>query len=282
MQEQIRTTGFGYWDGRIVPVNEIRIAPQDLGVLRGYGVFDVMRTENGKPFLLDKHWARLENSAATLDLKLPISKEEYENILDQLLEKNGFMQASIRTVLTGGPSADSFLPEGNETFFILITDFHGLEERFYTDGAKVMTLDFNRDFPQAKITQYVTAIKNAKRKRDADALEILYVQNGKVLEASTSNFAFFAGDVLVTPKMEILLGITRDLTIRLAKENGFTVEERDVSWEELLAADEVLLMATNKYIVPVVQVDEHAIGNGKSGLRTKKLMQAMQEFIRNY
>jgi branched-chain amino acid aminotransferase len=279
---QDTTRHFGYWNGRIVPVNEIHIQPQDLGVLRGYGVFDVMRTENGKPFLLNKHWTRLENSATILDLKLPVSQEEYTDIISRLLKKNGFAQSSIRTVLTGGPSEDAFLPEGNESFFILITPFHGLNEQYYTDGAKIITLDFSRDFPQAKITQYVTAIKNAKRRKEADALEILYVRDGKVLEASTSNVAIFLSDILVTPKQDILLGITRDLTLQLAEENGFTVEEREVSWEELLRADEVLLTATNKYIVPVVQVDEHTVGDGKPGLRTKKLMQAMQEFVAKY
>ena len=280
MQEALQT--FGYWNGRIVPVEDMHISPQDLGVLRGYGVFDVMRTENGKPFLLDKHWARLENSAATLDLTLPVSKEVYGTILSELLQKNGFAQSSIRTVLTGGPSEDSFLPQGKETFFILVTPFHGLEERYYTDGAKLMTLDFSRHLPQAKITQYIAAIKNAKRKKEMDALEILYVQDGKALEASTSNFALFIGDTLVTPKQDILLGITRDLTLRLAKEAGFAVEEREVTWEEVAAADEVLLMATNKYIVPVVQVDERVVRDGKPGARTKKLMQAMQEFVRAY
>lgn len=280
MQE--KTQQFGYWNGRVVPVEEIYIQPQDLGVLRGYGVFDVMRTENGKPFLLEKHWARLENSAATLELKLPLSQEEYTQVIRQLLEKNGFAQASIRTVLTGGPSEDSFLPEGRETFFILVSQFHGLDELYFRDGAKVMTLDFSRHLPQAKITQYVAAIKNAKRKRERDALEILYVRGGKVLEASTSNFALFSGEILITPKQDILLGITRDLTLKLAREAGFFVEEREVSWEELLGADEVLLTATNKYIVPVVQVDEHVIGKGTPGVRTEKLMQAMREFVKNY
>lgn len=273
---------FGYWDGRIVPVGEIQIAPQDLGVLRGYGVFDVMRTENGKPFLLDKHWARLENSAATLGLKLPVSKDGYMDILRQLIEKNGFPQSSIRTVLTGGPSSDAFLPEGHETFFILVTPFHDLDERYFTEGAKVMTLDFNRHLPQAKITQYVAAIKNAKRKREMDALEILYVRDGKALEASTSNFAIFFGDTLVTPKQDILLGITRDLTLRLARESGFAVEEREITWDEVLRADEMLLTATNKYIVPVVKVDEHVIGDGTPGARTKKLLQVMREFAAGY
>lgn len=274
--------GFGYWKDSIVPVADIHINPFDIGVLRGYGVFDVMRTENGKPFLLDEHWARLEKSAGTLGLKLPLSKARYKEVLQELLQKNGFIQSSIRTVLTGGESEDAFLPAGKENFFILITPFHGLEDLCYTDGVKVMTLEFHRDWPWAKITQYVTAIKQAERKRALHALEILYVRDGKVLEASTSNFAIFQGDVLVTPKDDILLGITRRLTLQLARELGFSIEEREVDFEEVRQADEMLLTATNKYIVPVVEVDDMIIGSGKPGERTQKLMAAMRNFAQSY
>lgn len=273
---------FGYWNGSIVPLEEISISPYDLGVLRGYGVFDVMRTENKKPFLLERHWDRFTNSAETLGLTIPVSKDEYIDILSDLIERNGFDQANIRTVLTGGMSSNAFVPEGNEAFFILIEPFAPLDNTYFSDGSKVMTLDFKRDFPRAKITQYITAIKNTNQKKKVGALEILYVRDGKALEASTSNYALFLGNTLVAPKDEILLGITRGLVLQLAQELGFQVDEREVSFEEVLGADEMFLTATNKYIVPVVQVDEHVIGSGKPGEKTKKLMQKLQEFIREY
>lgn len=272
------TNRFGYWQEKILPVEDIMLSPYDLGILRGYGVFDVMRTENGKPFLLDWHWERFENSAKMLGLSIPITKDEYRSILQDLIQKNGFSQSSIRTVLTGGPSEDSLHPQGNETFFILVDQLKPLNEKYYTEGVKLMTLDFGRHFPQAKITQHVAAIKHTKQKEEAGAYEILYIRNGKVLEASTSNVGLFIGDVLVTPKNDILLGITRRLIVQLAEELGFSIEEREVTQDELLKADEVFIMATNKYVVPVKQVDEHMIGNGNPGERTKKLLQAVREF----
>ena len=273
---------YGYWNSAIVPLEEIHIHPQDLGVLRGYGVFDVMRTENRKPFLIEKHFTRLKHSAEILGLNIPISFDAYQDVIVQLIEKNNFEQSSIRTVLTGGPSTNAFIPEGKETFFILVTPFQGLDDGYFVNGAKIMTLEHGRQYPQAKVTQYVAAIKNAHKKQQQGALEILYLQNGKALEASTSNFAIIKDGVLIAPAQEILLGITRDLTLCLAKEHGIPVDERDVLFEEVLSADEVLLMATNKYIVPVVRVDDCVIGDGKPGVQTKKLMQAMQEFILKY
>jgi branched-chain amino acid aminotransferase len=273
---------YAYWNGKIVPSEEVRISPFDIGVLRGYGVFDVMRTENGKPFLWERHWKRFVRSAETLGLRIPVAAEEYRAILSELLTKNGFAQAGIRTVLTGGESASAFLPEGKESFFILVTPFASLDEKYFSEGAKLVTLEYDRYFPQAKITQYIAAIRHADWRRDQDALEILFVRDGRALEASTSNFAIFQGDTLVVPKDGILLGITRELTLELARGLGFVVEERDLALEEVLRADEVMLTATNKYIVPVVQVDDSTIGSGKPGPNTKKLMEAMREFVEKY
>jgi branched-chain amino acid aminotransferase len=273
---------YAYWQGNIVPVESVHIHPQDLGVLRGYGVFDVMRTENGKPFLWERHWARFQRSAELLGLRIPVTSEEYVAILRELIEKNGFEQTSIRTVLTGGRSESSFLPEGNETFFILMTPFTPLDEKYFSEGAKLVTLDYSRQFPQAKVTQYVAAIRHANQRQKEGALEILFVKDGMALEASTSNFAIVQGKTIVAPKENILSGITRGLALELARKQGFEVEEREVSLEEVLNANEMFLTATNKYIVPVVRIDDRVIGSGWPGETTKKLMQAMQEFVTSY
>ena len=66
-----------YFDGKIMDLNKARVHPYDIGVLRGYGVFDVMRTVNGKPFLIDKHWKRFQNSAKHLKLTIPLNFQEY-------------------------------------------------------------------------------------------------------------------------------------------------------------------------------------------------------------
>lgn len=271
-----------YWNGKFVPMNEIQIAPTDLGVLRGYGVFDVMRTENGKPFLLERHFARLQRSAETLHLHLPVDEEEFRSIIARLLTENDFQQATIRTVLTGGASDSCFLPEGRETFFITIIPFLGVAEKYLIDGAKIITLEHARNFPHAKITNYITAIEHAPNRLAKEALEVLFVNKGHVLEASTSNVMIVKDGMLITPKDHILKGITRGWVLELAASLNIPVEERALTLEETLAADEVFLTATNKYIVPVIQIDEHRIADGHPSPITKKLQQAAREFIAKY
>jgi len=269
-----------YFNGKIKELKNVKISPYDIGILRGYGVFDVMRTVNGKPFLIDKHWKRFENSAKELCLKIPIKRDQYEKVLKKLIKINKFPDSVIRTVLTGGVSADAF-SIGKLTFYILIEKYHVYPKSLYEKGAKVITLDFQRSNPKAKVTNYVEAIRNQSRKLKGKALEILYVNKGHVLEFSTSNVMLFINNVLVTPKDNVLLGTTRNLVLELAKKK-YKVEERAVRTEELKKAQEVLLTAGNKQIVPIVQIDNWKVGNGQVGKNTKALMQMLEDYMKNY
>lgn len=272
-----------YFNGKVTTLDKVKISPYDIGMLRGYGVFDVMCTQNGRAFLLDEHWKRFQNSAKELGIKIPIAKGEYKKTVEKLLHLNKFKKANIRTVLTGGASDNAFTYQpGRETFLILIEKFKALPDEVFEKGAKVMTLEYDRDFPRAKVTNYVAAIRKQAEKIRKKALEIIYIRNGKALEASTSNFFIVKNDTLITTRDGILVGITRNLAIKLAKQRGLKVEERVISEKELYAADEIFLTATNKDIVPIVQVDGKKIGNGKAGYVTKQIMEAFQEFVEKY
>jgi len=270
-----------YFNGKITTIDKIKISPYDIGLLRGYGVFDVMVAFNQNPFILEAHYKRLQNSAKELKLKVPISQKDYRKIIEKLIQKNGYKDSTIRTILTGGKSPDAF-SIGNPTFFILIEKFHHYPEAIYQKGAKVITLEFERYRPKAKITNYVEAIRNQDIKKKQKALEIVFVKEGKVLEASTSNIFLCNNRTLITTKERILLGTTRNLVIELAEKNGFKVEQREIKEAELLKSQEVFLTATNKNIVPIVNVDGKKIGNGKVGEKTQELMNILAQFIKNY
>lgn len=264
-------------------MDKIKINPYDLGVLRGYGVFDVMRDVNGKPFLFNEHWKRFVNSAKELNLKIPINKKKYKILVERLLRINHFKKSIIRTVLTGGISENgfSYSPE-KETFYILIEKFQPLSGEIFKRGASVITVEYERHIPHAKITNYVMAIKNQEKRIKNNALEIIYIKDGKALEASTSNFFIAKKGRIITPKEKILIGTTRNLAIKLAQKAGYKVQEREVRTEEIYSADEMFFTATNKDIVPVVKVDGRKIGNGKVGEITRALMSNFGDFLKNY
>lgn len=274
---------FCYLNGKIMPEEKAKISLRDLGILRGYSVFDVMCTENGKPFLINEHWRRLQNSARTLKLKIPINFADYKKVIEKLVEKNGYNKSTIRTILSGGTSSDGFsLEKGKETFYLLIEKFHEYPKEIYEQGAKVIMVEYSRDNALAKTTNYITALKNQGKKDSAGAIEMIFMKNGIALEASTSNLFIVKKGKIITPKEEILHGITRNLVIKLAKKEGFQIQEGDIEVSELFSADEIFLTATNKAVVPVVKVDGKKIRNGKVGEVTKKIMDLFSDFIKKY
>ncbi len=273
---------YGYFNGKIITNDKIKISPYDIGLLRGYGVFDVMRTRNGKPFLLAKHWKRLQNSAQELNLKIPILEKEFAKIIRKLLEKNKFQESTIRTVLTGGESSNGFSLEGKFTFFILIEQFNSLPKKYLREGVKVITTNFHRNFPQAKITNHLLAIKMQKERIRKKAYEIIYTYKNLALEATTSNLFIVRNDKIITAKEGILPGITRGLVLDLAKREGLLVIEKNISVRNLFSAQEVFLTASSKDILPVREIDGKKVGDGQPGEKTKILIETFQKFVKNY
>jgi branched-chain amino acid aminotransferase len=261
---------------QIVPEEKASVGLTDLGLVRGYGVFDFLRTYQGKPFLIDEHLQRLKRSADTLNLGMPKSIEEIRAIIEELIKRNKFKESNAKIVITGGPEtddADKLFP----TLYILISELKRTPGRIYSEGAKVITYRHRRELPEAKTTNYATAFMLKKWQARENAFEILYTHNNKVLEATTSNFFILKGRKLITPDKDILFGITRNLVIELSG-NHFDVEERDVGIEDLEEASEAFITATNKEVVPVVRIDDKIIGNGEVGTGTERIMRTFKDY----
>jgi branched-chain amino acid aminotransferase len=271
-----------YVDGQFVPASEAVIPVDDLAIMRGFGVFDLLRTLNGKPLFLEEHITRLQTSARQIGMELPWTSQKLIDIVMQTLQRNSFEESNIRIVVTGGSSPDFITPQGKPRLLVLITRAPELPRRWYTEGVKIITFASERSIPGAKSIDYVTATIALKQARDQNAIEALYVdRNGYVREGTTSNLFAFYGDILVTPDRGILSGITRKAVLDLAAKMT-DVELRNVRLNDLLTADEVFITGTNKMIVPVVQIDATTIGTGRPGKNTQRLMDALKKRIDGY
>ncbi|MFA6183642.1 MAG: aminotransferase class IV [Parcubacteria group bacterium] len=273
-----------YYDGEIILIDDVKINPYDIGFMRGYGIFDAMRTTKKVLFCLDEHWNKFEKSAQELDLNIPISKSEFKNIVAILLEKNDLKEAAVKTILTGGKSENGFNKSEKSTILILVDDLDKftLPEESYEKGWKLISLEYQRHLPKIKTLDYLIPIKNQKEKIKNNAQEIVYKKDGNILECSTSNIFIIRNGTIITPKKNIFLGTIRNLVIDIAEKNGFEVLERNVSVEEFLSAEEIFLTATYKKIMPITNVDGTSVNEGKIGKKTKKLMKLLDEFIKNY
>ena len=272
-----------YIDGEFVTDDKAVISAKDLAVLRGYGVFDFLITYNKRPFYLKEHVQRLENSAAKIGLKLSHSNQEICDIVEETVRRNTHHnESNIRIVYTGGVSSDGVTPEGNGILMVMVTPKLELPEEWYTDGAKIVTADIERFIPGAKSTNYLTAVWSLVEAHKQDAIESIYVdRNNRMLEGTTTNFYFFKDGKLVTTQTDILPGITRMVLLELLKDH-FEIELRDIHKDEIPAMEDVFISASNKEIVPIRQINDVTIGDGRPGANTLKVMQIFRDYTTAY
>ncbi len=271
-----------YVDGKFVPADEAVIPVTDLAVLRGLGAFDFMRTYSGKPFCLRAHLERLEASTRKIGLPFPWTTDVLAQLVMETLSRNSHMESNVRIIITGGSSPDFMNPQGNPRLIIMVSPLPDMPEKWYRDGIHIITHMAERPLAGAKSINYVQASLALETARQKGAQEAVYtIPQGLVLEGTTSNIFAISAGRLITPGRGILPGITRQVILDLARSH-FSVKIRDVFLSELLEADEVFICGTNKGIVPVVQVDDTVIGDGKPGPGTRLLIRSFPDFVRTY
>jgi branched-chain amino acid aminotransferase len=268
-----------YIGGKWVHPHEATLSINDIAVLRGYSVFESLRTYDWHPFHLDEHLMRLYRSAVLIELEIPWSSEQIANVVREVIARNSYRHAAIRLLVTGGESEDGILPSGKSILAVLITPLGERDMGRFAIGYKLITTSLQRVSPEAKTANYVAAVRALKEAVRRNADDALFVnEQGQVLEATRSNFFIFRGDTLVTPREGILIGVTRNVALELAQRR-FTIEERPIPLEELPLVDEAFVTSSSREITPVVQINDLTIGNGKPGPRTFELEQRFIEMV---
>ena len=269
-----------YIDGDFVPADRAAVPVNDLAVLRGFGVFDFLRTYGGRPFHLQDHLGRLRQSAEQIGLHCPWSVQVLTEIVEQTQSRNDHAESNIRIVVTGGASEDFITPGPTPRLIVMVSPLIEMPAEWYTQGVKIITASLERLMPGAKSIDYIPAILALRRAAAQGAVEALYLDGSNhVLEGTTSNLFMFANGKFVTPDRGVLSGVTRKVVLELVQ-SRFPLEKRDVSLTELLAAEEIFLCSSNKEVVPVVAVDETVIDIGKPGPNTASVMSMFADYTK--
>ena len=271
---------YGYFNGTIAPTTQLALGVTDLGLLRGYGLFDYFLTYNGRPFQWDWYWERFQNSASRMHLPLPIGKDDTYAILLDLLERSGDPDVAFRFVMTGGYSADS-ISIAQPNLLILTESIHAVPSVQYEEGIKVILDEYVREMAEVKSTDYKRVILLAQAIKAAGASDVLYQKGGEISELSRSNFFIVKENRLITPNQHILHGITRRTVMDLAK-SDFTVEERPVLLSDLYDADEAFTTSSTKKVLPIVRVGDLTIGDGQVGPASRLLLAQFNELIASW
>lgn len=270
-----------YVNGEFVPASQAKLPVHDLGIVRGYGVFDALRTYDRVPFHLDDHLYRLQRSASMIDLELPWSRDELAALVDETLESNDFENATIRIVVTGGPSLDFGTPMGDPSLIIYVTPLSPPSPEQYANGRKVTTVKMTRERPEVKSLNYIGATMAVQAATKVDAVEALYVnERNQITEGTRSNFFVVRGKQLITPDDEVLAGITRQVVMKLAGEI-IDVILQPIPLDELSHVDEAFITSSTKEILPIIQVDDQVIGNGRPGPVTLELLARFREYAQS-
>lgn len=283
-------------DGQLIPAAQATVSVMDHGVLYGDGVFEGIRSYTGKILKLRTHLQRFFESAKAIRLDLPYSADELADAIRETLNANGRADGYIRLAATRGVGSMGLNPFLSPTpsVFIITCNLKMYPQELYDHGMKVITSSVMRNHPAAlspriKSNNYLNNILAKIEAIDAGCLEAVMLNpQGLVAECTGDNIFIVKRGILITPPLHagILEGITRNLVIDLARENGLEVRETDLTKHDLYTADEMLLTGTGAEVIAVTEIDNRKIGPahdpqalGKPGPITLRLNKAFREML---
>jgi len=281
-----------YINGEYYPKSQAKISVYDHGLLYGDGVFEGIRAYNGIVFKLKEHIDRLYRSANVIMLDIPLTKEEMINAVLETLRKNNLRDAYIRLVVTRGIGDLGLDPRKcPKPTVIIITDvikLHSIEAK--KKGIKAIITWVKRDPVDAtshevKSLNYLNSILGKIEANIAGFDEAICLdKNGHISEGVAENIFIVKNEKVITPPTSTgaLVGITRNVVMKIASNLGYTVVEANITPTDLFTADEAFFTGTAAEIVPIVEVNRRIIGDGKPGPITQRLMQEFERVIQDH
>ena len=269
-----------YLNGQYLPLSDAKVSVMDRGFLFGDGIYEVIPAYSGKLFHFQEHMERLENSLSSIRLANPHDRAQWLEILTPLLDKN--LDQSIYLQITRGVASkrDHAFPENvTPTVFAMCSDivpFENLES-----GVKAISVDDSRwELCNVKATTLLANILLRQQAVEKGCAEAILVKDGYVTEGAASNIFAVIDGILITPPQgcEILPGITRNVILEIAGKNNIPYSEDIISLDALKTASEIWLTSSTREIVPVIQLDNETIANGKPGPIWRTMNQLFQAY----
>ncbi len=274
-----------FLNDKIVEAQDAHIPVSDSGFLYGAGLFETLRASQGKVFCLADHLDRLFFSASKLGFDLNTDKPTLTKAINDVLAANDLQEARLRlTVSAGAMSAQS--REVKPTVLIAATDFTPYPAEMYEQGILVTLCSFRQNTADPltghKTTNYFSrmlALQQAQQKKAAEAL--WFTTAGYLAEGCISNVFLVKEGKVYTPPIEtpVLAGVARKTVCQLAAREGIDLLEQDLTIDDLLVADEIFMTNVIMTVLPVTQMEQHKVGDGKVGPIAQKLKQAFDQEV---
>lgn len=267
-----------YLNGAFVPASEAKISPMDRGFLFGDGIYEVIPSYGGRFVGFGPHIERMQNGLAQLSINTGLELPDWQQIAQRLLADNrAELGDNIGVYFQVSRGADTKRGHAfplNVTPTVFAFAFTIAPEPV-ADKSKVTTFnvitaqDLRWQRCHIKSTSLLGNVLHYQQSYSQGAQEILlFDQDGNLTEGAAVNVFIVKDGVIATPPLstKLLPGITRQLLLAiLAKHSNISVQERDISEAEVLAADEIWLTSSSKEIAPVLCVNDKPVGNGEVG-----------------
>lgn len=272
-----------YLNGDYLDADEARVPVLDRGFIFGDGIYEVVPVFGGQPLRLDHHLQRLRNSLEAIRLDDPHDAAQWATLLNELITRNGGGDMSVYLQITRGVAKrDHALPEHTTpTVFAMCNPLAPAPAEWLANGIAAVSLDDSRWLHcNIKATSLLPNVLLRQQALDSGAQEAILFRDGLVTEGAASNVFVVIGGLIVTPPTDhrLLPGITRDLLLELARENGMPCTEHPISIGELAAADEIWLTSSTREVLPVTRLDGKAVGKGEPGPLWRRMFALYQDY----
>jgi branched-chain amino acid aminotransferase len=279
--------GLVYVNGKFLAKEDATISVYDHGFLYGDGVFEGIRAYNGRVFKLREHVDRLFESAQTLKIAVPLSRDEMFQAILETVRRSGLRDAYIRPVVSRGPGDLGIDPRkcSRANVVIIVDAIQLYPEEAYRTGLRLITTSTRQRpvdvlNPRVKTCNYLNNILARIEVNLAGTDEgLMLTTQGYVAECTADNIFIVKKSTVLTPPahLGILQGITRQTVLDLCGRLGIQSEERVLTLHDMYTADECFLTGTGAELGPVVQLDGRTIGTGQPGPVTLRILAAFRE-----
>jgi D-alanine transaminase len=259
-----------FLNGSFLPLEQAKVSPLDRGFLFGDGIYEVIPSYRGVPFLLDAHLERLRRSLSEIRLPDPMGEAGWRGMLEQLLALNpGGDRGIYLQVTRGAAPRDHAFPAATEaTVFAMVNPIQPPRPELAEQGVGAILLPDER-WGRCDI-KAVTLLANVLARQTAfeqGAIEAILLREGRLTEGAASNVFVVRGGVVRTPPLDrgILPGITRRFVLDLLEGQSRPVFEETVAESDLRTADEIWLTSSTKEILAVTRLDGQPVGSGRPG-----------------
>ena len=260
-----------YLNGQFLPIGEAKISPLDRGFLFGDGAYEVIPVYSRRPFRIDEHLKRLQQTLDGIRLPNPHTLEEWRVLVERIIADNEFSDQSVYIQVTRGADSkrDQAFPIGvAPTIFIFTAPLITPPAAQRASGIAVVSALDNRWLRcDLKTVALLANVLLRQQAVDAGCVETIMLRDGYLTEGAASNIFVVREGVLLAPPKDhrMLPGITYDVVLELAVRHGMAHEVREISEAEVRSADELWMTSSTKEVLPITTLDGLPIGNGQPG-----------------